>query len=360
MSKQSAKSSSLTIGLDVGDRTSVAVALDAEGEVLEEIKLATTPKGIETAFGRRTATRVALEVGTHSAWIAEQLAGLGHEVIVANSRKVALISQGIRKSDRVDAEALARLARLDPKLLSPIRHRGRTSRQHLMLIRSRDALVASRTQLVNHVRHQTKVWGARLPSCSTEAFAKKVANEIPPELVPALGPLVEQIERLTQQIRVFDAEVERLCEEVYPETARLQQVSGVGALTSLGFVLTLEDPGRFRKPRDVGAYLGLVPRRRESGSYAPELRISKAGDKTLRRLLVSAAHYVLGPFGPESDLRHWGLGLAGRGGKTAKKRAIVATARKLSVLLLALWRSGRPYEPLRSPRQSAAPVAACA
>jgi transposase len=358
MSNDNTVSGVATIGLDVGDRSSVAVVLDVSGEVVEEVKVTTSPKGVRGLLESRPSSCVALEAGTHSPWIAELAASLGHEVIVANPRKVALISQNHRKSDRVDAEALARLARLDRRLLSPIQHRNAGARRDLMLIRSRDALVASRTQLVNHVRHQCKVWGARLPSCSAETFHKKVAGVLPQELVAALAPIVQQIGALTQQIRAYDAEVQRLCAEVYPETSRLSQVSGVGDLTALCFVLTLESPGRFRKARDAGAYLGLVPRRHESGGHAPELRISKAGDRTLRRLLVAASHYVLGPFGPDTDLRRWGLSLAGRGGKTAKKRAIVATARKLSVLLLSLWRNGELYEPLRGARQPAATVGA--
>jgi len=360
MSERSREVGGLTMGLDVSDRSSLAVVLDGAGEVVEEVKVPTSEAGLRRLLSGRAACRVALEVGTHSPWIAALASDLGHEVIVANARKVALISQGGRKSDRVDAEALARLARTDARLLSPIRHRGQAARRDLMLIRSRDALVAARTQLVNHVRHQVKVWGLRLPSSSTEAFASKVKGALPPELQSTLAPIVEAVGRLTAQIRAYDAQVERLCSEVYPETARLRQVSGVGGLTALAYVLTLESPTRFRTGRHVGAYLGLVPRRHESGDHAPELRISKAGDKTLRRLLVSAAHYILGPFGPETDLRRWGLGLAGRGGKTAKKRAVVATARKLSVLLLALWRSGTIYEPCRAPRPTQHPVGACA
>lgn len=350
--------SGATIGLDVGDRSSLAVVLDEAGEVVEEVKVPTTPKGLGQLLSARPASRVALEAGTHSPWISELAVSAGHEVIVANPRKVALISRNHRKSDRVDAEALARLARMDVRLLSPIRHRKPSARRDLMLIRSRDALVASRTQLVNHVRHQCKVWGTRLPSCSAESFHKRVSGALPGDLAVALGPIVEQVGALTRQIHAYDAEVRRLATEVYPETSRLSQVTGIGDLTALCFVLTLEDPGRFRRGRDAGAYLGLVPRRHESGGHAPELRISKAGDRTLRRLLVSAAHYVLGPFGPDTDLRRWGLALAGRGGKTAKKRAIVATARKLAVLLLSLWRSGAAYEPLRASGQPGIAVGA--
>ena len=128
----------------------------------------------------------------------------------------------------------------------------------------------------------------------------------------------------------------------------LRQVPGVGALTALTYVLTLEDPARFADPRAVGSYLGLRPRQADSGDLSPQLHVTKAGDEMLRRLLVGAAHYILGPFGPDTDLRRWGLGLAARGGKRGKRLAVVAVARKLSVLLLRLWATGEAYEPLRN------------
>jgi transposase len=227
-----------------------------------------------------------------------------------------------------------------------------------MVLRSRDAVVGMRTKLVNHVRHQIKVWGERLPSMSTPAFGKKAPQYIPEMLQPALMPVLEEIQNLTKQIRHYDSEIERLCSEEYPETSRLRQVTGVGPLTALCFVLTLESPTRFKRGRDVGAYLGLTPRQHESGASAPELRITKAGDRTLRRLLVSCAQYILGPFGPDTDLRRWSLELAGRGQKNAKKRAVVATARKLSVLLFALWKTPTEYIPCRSVNGEQSPHAA--
>ena len=156
---------------------------------------------------------------------------------------------------------------------------------------------------------------------------------------------------LTETIRDYERRIERVCKESYPrETGLLQQVPGVGALTSLTFVLTLEDPDRFETSRAVGAYLGLVPAQERSGERDPQKRISKEGDEMLRRLLVSSAHYILGPFGPDSDLRRHGEKIAGRGGKNAKKRAVVAVARKLSVLLHRLWITGEAYEPLHNAR----------
>ena len=233
-------------------------------------------------------------------------------------------------------------------VLKPIVHRGVDAQRDRMLIQARDGFVRARTQLINQARGLAKALGARLPTSSTEAFPKRVRATTPSDLFPGLEPLLETIEHLTRTIRQFDREVERLCHERYPETEILRQVPGVGPITALFYVLTIEDPSRFRKSRSVGAYLGLRPRQRDSGEQQPQLRITKAGDVLLRRLLVSAAHYILGPFGPDTDMRRAGLRMAERGGKAAKKRAIVAVARRLAVLLHRLWVTGETYEPLRS------------
>jgi len=244
---------------------------------------------------------------------------------------------------------LARLARLDPKLLYPLRHRGEDSQAHLALIRSREALVSSRTQLVNHVRGAVKSFGHRLPKCSARSFHKRASEHIPEALLPALGPILEQIASLTERIRDYDRRLEAICQEHYPETDLLRQVEGIGTLTALTFVLTLEDPYRFERSRSVGAYLGLVPATAQSGDRDPrEKRISKEGDEMLRRLLVGSAHYILGPFGSDSDLRRHGEKIASRGAKNSKKRAVVAVARKLAVLLHRLWVTAEVYDPLHN------------
>jgi len=292
--------------------------------------------------------RVAIETGTHSPWVSRLLEECGHEVLVANARKLRLIYANKRKTDQVDAQNLARLARLDPKLLYPLRHRGEDSQAHMALIRSRQALVGSRTQLVNHVRGAVKSFGARLPKCPARSFHKRASEHIPEALWPALGPILEQIGSLTERIRDYERQLETISKEHYPETELLRQVEGVGPLTALTFVLTVEDPYRFAKSRSVGAYLGLVPARDQSGDRDPQKRISKEGDEMLRKLLVGSAHYILGPFGSDSDLRRHGEKIAARGAKNAKKRAVVAVARKLAVLLHSLWISGEVYEPLRN------------
>jgi transposase len=334
----------ITIGLDVSDRFSEAYAIDNEGEWIESLRLRTTPEGLGKGLSRYRGARLVLEVGGHSPWISRQLQGQGFEVIVANPRRVRLIAESDSKSDRFDAEHLARLGRVDPALLSPIVHRGESAQRDRVLLLARDGLVRARTQLINQVRGFAKSLGIRLPSSSSEAFPKRARAAGSPDLFPGFETMLEMIQQLTREIRKMDREVERLCRERYEETALLRQITGVGPLTALAFVLTLEDPQRFAKSRAVGAYLGLRPRQRDSGGQRPQLRITKAGDALLRRLLVSAAHYILGPFGPDTDLRRFGLRLAERGGKAAKKRAAVAVARKLAVLLHRLWITGEAYE----------------
>jgi transposase len=181
-----------------------------------------------------------------------------------------------------------------------------------------------------------------------------VSGDVPEDLWPAVGPVLDEVADLTERIRGYDREIEVLSRERFPEAKLLQQVPGVGPITALAFVLTLEDPARFSRSRMVGSYLGLRPRQRESGSRRPELRITKEGDEFLRWLLVQAAHYIVGRFGPDTDLRRWGLRLLARGGKHARQRAAVAVARKLAVLLHQLWVSGSVYEPLRQERIRAA------
>jgi transposase len=298
-------------------------------------------------FEAHPSCRIVFEVGTHSPWVSRLLTGWGHEVLVANARQVRLIYAADRKSDRIDATTLARLGRLDPALLRPIRHRSAETQAALAQLRARDALVRVRTLLINHVRGAVKATGNRLPATSAVAFARAVDGELPPELRPALVPLLGMIAELTNQIRLLDHQLEALARTRYPETEQLRQVGGVGLLIALAFVLTVEDPARFGKSREIGPYLGLCPRQADSGCYEPELRITKRGDPMLRRLLVSGAQYILGPFGPDCTLRRKGLALAGRGGKNAKKRAVIATARRLAVLLHRLWVSGARYEPNR-------------
>lgn len=342
-----AMTSTMMCGLDLGDKWSHVCVLTPDGEVARERRIRTTREGISRFLSGSKPMRVVMETGTHSPWVSRLVREQGHQTLVANARKLQLISQNERKGDRVDAELLARLGRVDPKLLKPIEHRSASAQQQLTLIRARATLVRSRTSLINSVRGLVKSSGHRLPSCSSESFGNsKHLAAIPDELQAAVKPLMEMIRKMTTEIRAYDKRIERLVDET-PEAATLRAIPGVGPLTALAFVLTLEDASRFRNGRAAAAFLGLVPRRRQSGKGDPELRISKCGDPYMRQLLVGSAHYILGPFGPDTDLRRWGLALAARGGKSAKKRAAVAVARKLAVVLFRLWQTGEDYRPLR-------------
>src|SRR5208337_708720 len=338
----------LTIGLDLGDRSSWYCVLDEQGEVVLEQKLGTTPKAMKEGFGGMPLSRIALETGMHSPWVSRALSELGHEVIVAHARNVRLIGESRKKDDRLDAQTLARLARIDPQLLSPVKHRSAKAQADLTVIRARAGLVRARTALVNTVRGLAKSYGERLRGCNVRNMNPEKAEGLSPELQRALEPLLAGIESLSKRIREYNERIEALAQKSYPQVALLKQVKGVGTLIALTFLLTLEDPHRFRKSRDVGCYLGLQPGRRNSGQSEPQLHISKEGDHYLRTLLVQGAQHILGPFGIDCDLRRWGLKLAERGGRSGKKRAIVATARKLAVLLHHLWVSGEVYEPLHN------------
>ncbi|MFH2000018.1 MAG: IS110 family transposase [Planctomycetota bacterium] len=348
MDNEMSKIPETTIGIDLGDKYTHFCVLDNAGLIIEEGRIVTTKEAFRCKFTGIEPARIAIETGTHSRWVQQMLAEARHKVIVANPRKLRMIYQNNSKNDRLDAEQLARVARMDPRLLSPIKHRGKKVHSDLSLMRSRDILVAMRTRLVNHVRGVLKSNGIRPKKCSTRSFEKHILELIPDDLKPALLPVFEILSSLNVKISWYDKQVERLSKDRHPETDLLRQVSGVGPLTALCYILTLEDPQRFKKSRSVGPYLGLRPKQRHSGDHDPELRITKAGDHDLRRLLVQSAQYILGPFGKDSDLRRKGLSMAERGGKVAKKRAVVAVARKLAVLLHRLWITGEAYDPLRN------------
>jgi transposase len=335
----------ITIGVDLGDRHQLVVVLDGNGAELECVKIANTQIGVRRYFQSYSGAKVALEAGTHSPWVSRVLEEMGLQVYVGNPRKLRLIWDSIDKSDERDARMLALVCRVEPKLLWPVRHRNVQAGRDWEVIKARDVLVQSRTRMINHVRAVVKASGERLPGCSSGSFAKKAAAFLPEPLSEPLAPVIRTIEELTQRIGLLERQIAQLSDQRYPETLCFQQVPGVGPVTALAYLLTIEDPSRFSKSRRVGPYLGLTPRRDQSGAVDKQLRISKAGNGYLRKLLVNGAHYILGPFGPDCRLRRYGLAIAARGGKNAKKRAAVAVARKLAVLLHRLWVSQGQYEP---------------
>ena len=348
----------LTIGLDLGIVAVTTAFWMRRVESWLRAEFPRAPRRWRRCSGPCRAVGLPWRRGTHSPWVSRLLNRLGHEVIVAHARNVRLIGESRRKDDRLDAQTLARLARIDPQLLCPVKHRSARAQADLTVIRARAGLVRARTALVNTARGLAKSYGERLRSCNVRNMNPEKADGLSPELQTALQPLLAGVESVSEGIREYNERIELLAQKSYPHVELLKQVKGVGTLIALTFLLTLEDAQRFRKSRDVGCYLGLQPGRRNSGQSEPQMHISKEGDPYLRTLLVQGAQHILGPFGPDSDLRRWGLKLAERGGRNGKKRAIIATARKLAVLLHHLWVSGEVYGPLHNSSPVAVPAAA--
>jgi transposase len=345
---------STTIGLDLGDKKHAICVLNRKGEIVDERTITNHRESLRRLSQKHPKSRIALEVGSHSPWISRLFDGLGHEVIVANPRKLRAVYTSNRKCDKTDAQMIARLARVDPKLLHPIQHSSEEAQRDLLQVKLRDNLVRQRVDIISSIRFTLKSLGVRLPSPNTGCFAKRCRTLLAkdqPELLTMVEPSLQIIDVMTKNIRELEHRIEELSVQRYPVTMRLRQITGVGPITGLTFVLTIGDPKRFESPRDVAAYLGLVPKRDQSGDLDKQLPISKAGDAYLRRLLVSSAQYILGPFGPDCDLKRHGLELAGRGGRCARKKAVVAIARKLSVLLLTLWKREVDYQPLHQALQ---------
>lgn len=341
----------LTTGLDLGDRTTHRCTLDADRQVVERSKLPTTREALVREFGDIARRRIVIEAGSQSLWVSHLLRELGHEVMVVDPRRVQKLVAGNRKTDRRDAESLARLAMGVPELLGAAHHRTFETQADLSMLRSRDILVRMRTKLILHVRGITKAFGIKLPAASAAGFHRRASEHVPASLQPALQPVFAALGDLERHIDDLDEALQVAATTRHPETKILRQVSGVGPVVAMAYALTVGDPQRFRRSRDVGAWVGLTPDKRASGDSDPQLRIHKRGDGYLRRLLVVAAHYILGPFGKDSDLRRYGLRLCERGGGNGKKRAVCAVARKLAVLLHRLWVSGAPYEPLRNSKK---------
>lgn len=360
MTKRTQMTFPRTIGMDLGVRATSFCTVLSSGERHREGTLETTREVMAAFFKAEPESRVVVEACGPSRWIAELAGSLGHEVIVANPREFRLISESHRKTDRNDARVLADFGQFRPGLLHPIKLRGMRCHIARSTLAARAHAVRQRTLMINLVRAQVRNLGESMAGCSKATFERTARSKIPASLRSVLTPLLDVLDTLAAAIASYDGELARLCKEEFPETAVLQQVNGVGPNTSLAFVATVEDPTRFKDSRDVGAYVGLVSRSRASGSKNPELRISKRGDKDLRRLLVTAATYITGPRSKDSDLKRFGERLKGRGGQAAKGKARIAVARKLSVLLHRLWVTGEVYDPLRNSAEAEPPQLATA
>lgn len=337
------------IGVDLGDKKHHVCITDKDGNILCEKTVANNKDRLAKFAHEHRGALFALEVGTHSPWISRLIESSGCTCVVANARKLRAIYQNDRKCDEYDARMLAKLARVDPELLSPIQHGSEARQLHRLSITLRDSLVRQRVNIISTIRFSLKSLGVRISGCSTPYFAGRCREEL--EGMPLLETLeapLGAIEGLNSQIKALDKQIAKTAAEHYPETKLLEQIGGVGPITSLSFVLAVGQPERFEDPRNVGAYFGLVPRRDQSGQSDKQLPISKAGNREMRRLLVQCAQYIMGSFGPDCDLRSYGLNLAAKGGRSAKRKAVIAVARKLAVLMLMLWKTEQPYEPCRN------------
>ena len=332
-------------GIDLHQKHSEICGMDGEGRVKYQERVVTTEAGLRRVFGRRKSSRVVIESGCQTAWAARLLQSMGHEVVVVNPRRVRLIAESTLKTDRIDAEILAWLGRQDEALLRPVYQRSEGARDLRTRLRVRTSLVRARTALINSVRGTLRSQGYRMSSCLAARFAARFWElKLESQLRQMLDPLVETIAELSLRIERLEAD---LVEESEADELllRLQEVPGVGPIVCLAFVGWVDRPERFPQSRDVGACLGLRPQVRESGESQWHGAITREGDAEMRRLLVQAAHAALN-CRRDSALKRWAEQLAQRIGK---RKAVVALARKLAVLLHRLWVTGRSYQPLPTP-----------
>jgi len=339
-----------TIGMDLGNKKHDICVLNCAGEIIDQLEVNNDIETLSQYFEKYdfpSRIRVAMEVGPSSLWVSTKLKSMGFNVIVANARKLRMIWGDSNKTDEKDAEKIARVARFDPQLLHGIEHRSMSAQQMLTVIRAREHFVSARTRCINCVRGILKSLGINdLPSCASNRFGDKMYEYLTDELIPTLGELLEECKNLSEGICRLDDRIQQISEESCPEAIKLQQIPGVGPVTALSFVLTIDNPKRFHKSRDLGPFLGLTPKRDQSGETDKQLSITKQGDRYLRSLLIGSAQFILSNRSSESDLKNYGLRIAARGGKTAKKKAVVAIARKLAILMHHIWISGDEYIPL--------------
>jgi transposase len=343
------------VGMDVSDKSVEIHILSKDAEEGKSLKVKNDQRSLTAfaeSFERPSTVKLALETGTHSSWQAELFRSKGIETVVANARDLRMIWASDKKDDREDAKKLARLLRADPKLLHGVEVKAKERRDALAIVKARDCLSGCRTKLINTVRGLLKSEGVDSSEIKAAGFGANASALIPAELRAALEPLVAQIAKLDTELKNYDKQLTRMM-KAFDGCKEVSQIKGVGPVTSLSFVLTVGDPERFQRGERLSSYVGLTPKRDQSGETDRQCHISKTGSKLLRRNLVQAAHYVMGPFGDrDCDLRKFGERIAARGGKNAKKRAVVAVARKLAVLMLKLWKSREEYDPQWSTRRA--------
>ena len=346
---------STTIGVDVSDRTSKICVMkkmpDGERRIVVETTCATTKEGFGETFAKFDRSwPVVFETGTHCRWMDRCFRILGFKTIIANPGKVPSITKSNTKNDRNDARELARLAIADVSMLHPVKLRDEVYQQMLRYHRGRNELVCVRTKLISQLRGFAKSMGCRIDDCSTERFHKIDKSMWPTELESVGWPILDVIEVVNLKIKAFEKAIRDLSEtpEFKDMVGRVRTVYGVGEIGSTAFIAIIGgDPARFDRSRDIGAYLGLIPKQDQSGDKDKQLHITHAGSSLIRTVLVECAGVALQSNAKETDIKLKGLRIAMNGGGIAKKKARTAVARSLAVTMLALLKNpDAEYVPL--------------
>jgi transposase len=332
------------VGLDVSDKTTHICAVDVDGKVIWRGVCATDPAALATTLAKhcRDVVRVVLETGSLSAFLYHGLIERGVPAICICARHAkGVLSARVNKSDAHDAEGLAHLARTG--WFKAVHIKDTATHLDRAGLKVRDQLIKAHHAMLNQLRGLLKLFGLRLgkvttPGKRTERLETLFGQK--PELRAILGPLVGGLVALEKQIKLSSRGLDTRA-DADPVCRRLMSVPGVGPITALRYKTSIEDPARFNRGDDAGAYAGLVPRRSQSGERDVNGRISKAGDRGLRAALYEAANSLLSRVKRPCALQTWGKGLIVKKGA---KRARVAVARKLAILLHTLWRTDTSFK----------------
>ena len=344
----------ITIGMDLGNEKHAVCALDQAGKVLWRRDVANTPEALRPFFKENAGATVAMETGLCCRWISALAKSCGCEVLVGNARRLAAIWQSKQKNDENDALMLARLARADRELFHPVELRDDERHEMVQILELREVAVSQRTQAVNSVRGLCKALGVFIPKCDASCFHKVAKDAIPADRAWKFKPMIRHLKEIAATVRRYDAMLEKYARSHFKEEVELlQTIPSVGPVTSCAFVAHISDPRRFGSARDAGAYFGLTPGQDQSGDRDAPKRITKTGSTLMRHLLVTAANYILRESSPDTALKRHGERICERGGKVARRKAKTAVARKLAVTMLAMLKSGKPYDDVLAAKKAA-------
>lgn len=342
------------IALDVSDRTAkvcVMGKIAGRKHIIEQTTIQMTKDAFRAYLGAKNPSwPVVFETGTHCRWMENTVKSLGMKPIVANPARMRMMSESNTKNDRNDARELAQMALADVDLLHPVSLRGETCQQMLRLLKARDAMVAVRTKFVNQLRGFAKSMGFRLPGCSARKVGRLDKTQWPDDFEAVAWPIMDVLETLELKIKAYESQIRKLASspELEAKIDRVREVYGIGLLSGCALVASIDaNPERFSKARDAGAYFGLVPKQRQSGEMDMQCHITMAGSEYVRNLMVESAQIALRDGAKDTDIKLKGLRICERGGRIARRKAVIAVARCLVVTAVALLKHPeREYVPL--------------